>query len=93
MQSHKTFIVIIFIIGVVIITKEVTKRTFKCPKQKTVVKWIPNPNQINFQDYNRINEIFGSMFQKSEPWIGTENIQSNKFRKIVKEQKNNNFSF
>jgi hypothetical protein len=87
MPSFKNLIVILFIVGIVIVTRELTKRTFECPSQKEIIKWIPNPNQIALEDYNRIDEIFGSMFMQSEPWIGTSRVQSNKFRKLM--EKNN----
>ena len=41
MLSFKNFILILFIIGIIIVTREVTKMTYQCPIKEVEYKYVP----------------------------------------------------
>jgi hypothetical protein len=84
MLTFKNFLLLIFIIGIVIVTQEVTKMTYKCPKKETEYKYIPRSLDIDIKDSADVDKIFKRMFNTAEPWIGASRADSNKFRKIKK---------
>jgi hypothetical protein len=82
MLSFKNFILVLFIIGIVIVTKEVTKMTYECPRKEIEYKYIPRSLDMDIQDSADVDKIFRTMFQSAEPWVGSARADSNKFRKI-----------
>jgi hypothetical protein len=86
MLTFKNLILLIFIIGVVIITKEVTKMTFECPQKEIETRYMPRTMDMDIQDSKNIDKIFKSMFQGSEPGIYSSRADSNKFRKLINEK-------
>jgi hypothetical protein len=86
MLTFKNFILLMFIIGIIIITKEVTKRTYECPKKEIEYRYMPKTMDMDIIDSNNIDKIFKSMFQGSEPWISSYRADSNKFRKLINEK-------
>ena len=82
MLSFKNFILVIFIIGIIIVTMEVTKMTYKCPVKETEYKYVPRSLDMDLKDSADVDKIFRTMFQSAEPWVGTSRADSNKFRKI-----------
>ena len=83
MLSFKTFIVIIFIIGLVIVVREVTKLSLQCPKTQIEYKYIPRTLDLDVLESKDVDKIFKTMFQTAEPWIGTSRADSNKIRKLL----------
>lgn len=62
----KSIIIILFFIGSILITIDLTKMNIKCPSRKTVHKYIPKTiDQDNPLD---IDKNFGSMFEKPSLW-------------------------
>lgn len=82
MLSFKNFILVLFVIGIVIVTMEVTKMTYQCPIKETEYKYIPRTLDMDLKDSANVDKIFKTMFQSAEPWIGSSRADSNKFRKI-----------
>jgi len=82
----KKIIIFIFIIGVIIVVKEITKLSYQCPKKEIIYKYLPRSLDMDIDDSKDINLIFSSMFQKAEPWIGSikNNDTENILRKIKK---------
>ena len=66
----KKIIIFIFIIGVIIVVREITKLSYQCPKKEIIYKYLPRNLDMDIDDSKDINLIFSSMFQKVEPWIG-----------------------
>jgi hypothetical protein len=83
MLSFKNIILVLFIIGLVMITHEATKMTYKCPKKEIKYKYLPRTLDLDVADSAEVEKIFKTMFERAEPWLGTSRADSNKFRKIV----------
>jgi hypothetical protein len=82
MLSFKNFILVLFIIGIIIVTSEVTKMTYECPRKEIEYKYVPRSLDMDIKDSADVDKIFRTMFQSAEPWIGSSRADSNKFRKI-----------
>lgn len=82
MLTFKNFILVLFIIGIVIVTSQVTKMTYECPKKEIEYKYVPRSLDMDLKDSADVDKIFRTMFQSAEPWIGSSRADSNKFRKI-----------
>jgi len=80
----KKIIIIIFIIGVVIVVREMTKLSYQCQKKEIIYKYLPRDLDMDLEDSKDINLIFSTMFQKAEPWVGSvrNNETENILRKI-----------
>ena len=83
MLRFKNFILILFIIGIIIITMEITKQTYQCPLKEIEYRYVPRTLDMDIKDSADVDKIFKTMFQSAEPWVGTSRADSNKFRKIV----------
>jgi len=82
MLSFKNFILVLFIIGIIIVTSQVTKMTYECPRKEIEYKYIPRSLDMDIKDSADVDKIFRTMFQSAEPWVGTSRADSNKFRKL-----------
>ena len=82
MLSFKNFILVLFIVGIVIVTMEVTKMTYQCHLKEIEYKYVPRSLDMDIKDSADVDKIFRTMFQSAEPWIGSARADSNKFRKI-----------
>ena len=82
MLSFKNFILVLFVIGIIIVTMEVTKMTYQCPIKETEYKYVPRSLDMDLKDSANVDKIFRTMFQSAEPWVGSSRADSNKFRKI-----------
>ena len=80
MLTFKNLILIIFIIGIIIVTREATKMSFECPKKEVEYKYMPRTLDIDIKDSADVDKIFKRMFQIAEPWVGTSRADANKFR-------------
>lgn len=83
MFGFKSIIMIIFIIGLVIVVRELTRMSFKCPVPDIEYKYMPRTLDLDLKDSKDVDAIFKTMFQASEPWIGTSRADSAKIRKIA----------
>lgn len=63
MESYNFVIIIILIIGIIIVTRELTIRTFQCMK-------CPIPKYTMEEQPTDIKGKFGKMFVDASPWIG-----------------------
>ena len=91
MLSFKNFILILFIIGIIIVTREVTKMTYQCPIKEVEYKYVPRSLDMDIKSSADVDKIFRTMFQTAEPWIGSSRADSNKFRKIEAKKLNQDF--
>lgn len=83
MLSFKNIILVLFVIGLIMITHEVTKISYSCPKKEIEYKYLPRTMDMDLQDSAEVEKIFKTMFERAEPWVGTSRADSNKFRRIV----------
>lgn len=90
MLTFKNLILIIFIIGIIIVTREATKMSFKCPTKDVEYKYMPRTLDIDLKESANIDKIFKRMFQIAEPWVGTSRANTNKFRTITNNDNNDN---
>ncbi len=61
------FMIFLFIIGLILITYELSIRTVKCPANKVIYKYIKiNDAEIN----NELDGVITNIFNKPSPWIG-----------------------
>ena len=84
MLTFKNLIILIFIIGIIIVTREVTKMSSECPKKEIEYKYMPRTLDIDMKDSADVDKIFKRMFQIAEPWVGTSRADANKFRILEK---------
>lgn len=62
------FMGFLFLLGVILVVYEITKRNVKCPANKVLYKYI----SINDVDVNNpIDDVINNMFNKPSPWIGS----------------------
>lgn len=66
------YILILFIIGLVLVTISWVKADLKCPPPKIIYKYIPKHTlDVQFSNTdNNPSEIYQDLFVKSSPWIG-----------------------
>jgi hypothetical protein len=83
MLTFKNLILIIFIIGIIIVTREATKMSFKCPKKEVEFKYMPRTLDVDLKDSANVDKIFKRMFQIAEPWVSTSRADAKNFRTIT----------
>jgi hypothetical protein len=62
MLSFKNFILVLFIIGIIIVTSEVTKMTYECPRKEIEYKYVPRSLDMDMKDSADVDKIFRTMF-------------------------------
>jgi hypothetical protein len=82
MISFKVIILLIFIIGLIIVVRETTKMTLKCPKNEIQYKYLPRNLDLDLVESKDVDNIFKSMFQDNQPWVGTKKTYLKNIRKI-----------
>jgi hypothetical protein len=59
--------IFLFIVGIILVTYEMSIRSVKCPANKVIYKYVA----INDLDFNNnLDEVITNMFKKPSPWIG-----------------------
>ena len=71
MFNGKILLLILFTISLIFITIDLTKSTFKCDAKKTEYRYVPRTFKEEQESPVPINEIFGSMFENSSPWVSS----------------------
>ena len=62
------FMILLFIIGLILITYELSIRTVKCPANKVIYKYVTvNDLEVN----NPLDDVITNIFIKSSPWVGS----------------------
>jgi hypothetical protein len=62
------FMILLFIIGLILITYELSIRTVKCPANKVIYKYVTiNDLEVN----NPLDDVITNIFIKPSPWIGS----------------------
>lgn len=79
----KKIIILVFIIGLIIVVREMTILSYTCPKKEIEYKYLPRTLDMELDDSKNIDIIFSSMFQKAEPWFGSS--RNNKTQKNLKD--------
>ena len=77
MFNGKILLLILFTISLIFITIDLTKSTFKCDAKKTEYRYVPRTIKEEQESPVPINDIFGSMFESSSPWVGSF-VETNK---------------
>jgi len=69
------FMIFLFIIGLILITYELSIRTVKCPANKVIYKYIKiNDLEVN----NPLDDVVTNIFTKPSPWFShIENKKKN----------------
>lgn len=79
MQSFKFVIMILFVIGLIIVVRELTLRTMTCPTTNTEYNWVPRTLDMDVNDNNKITSMFSDIFQNATPWVGVpQNVYTEK---------------
>lgn len=61
------FMILLFIIGLILITYELSIRTVKCPANKVIYKYVSvNDLEVN----NPLDNVITNIFNKPSPWVG-----------------------
>jgi hypothetical protein len=62
------FMILLFIVGLILVTYELSIRTVKCPANKVIYKYI----SVNDLDVNNpLDDVITNIFKKPSPWIGS----------------------
>ena len=77
MFNGKILLLILFIISIIFITIDLTKSSFKCEEKKIEYKYVPRTFKEEQESPVPIDDIFGSMFETSSPWVGSF-VETNK---------------
>ena len=62
------FMILLFIIGLILITYELSIRTVKCPANKVIYKYV-KMNDLEVDD--SLDDVITNIFKKPSPWIGS----------------------
>ena len=62
------FMILLFIIGIILITYELSIRTVKCPANKVIYKYI-KMNDLEVD--NPLDDVITNIFKKPSPWVGS----------------------
>jgi hypothetical protein len=61
------FMIFLFIIGLILVTYELSIRTVKCPANKVIYKYVTiNDLEVN----NPLDDVITNIFKKPSPWVG-----------------------
>tara|TARA_Y200000002_G_C22629179_1_gene641673 strand:+ start:1093 stop:1419 length:327 start_codon:yes stop_codon:yes gene_type:complete len=79
--NFRFVILLLFFIGIIFIVIELTKSNNTCPQTKIEYRYLPRTFKEEQESPVPIDDIFGSMFQQSSPWVGSftktpENIRT-----------------
>ena len=61
-------IVLFLIVGIILITMEVTKSKYQCDKPQIKYKYLPRTYQEELDNYVYPSMVYGKMFESSSPW-------------------------
>lgn len=75
----KTILLIFIFIGILLIVVDITRSETKCSSNKIIYRYIPRTLDEELNEPAYAGDIFESMFNQSNPWIGA--IDDNMHRK------------
>ena len=70
---YKTFVLILFIMGIIFITSSVSKSIGEKTTEKIVYRYIPRTLEEEENEQAYPSEIFATMFTQPSTWIGAIN--------------------
>lgn len=70
---YKTFILMLFIFGIILITAAISKQVGEKKQEKIIYRYIPRTLIEEQEDPAMVSEIFASMFSQPSTWIGGMN--------------------
>jgi len=60
--------IFLFIVGIILVTHEMSIRSVKCPANKVIYKYV-TINDLDFNN-NNLDDVITNIFKKPSPWIG-----------------------
>jgi hypothetical protein len=79
----KLLLIIIFFIGLILIVIELTKNSFRCPKEKIVYRFIPRTLEEESKEPVLVSEVFKTMFSQPSTWAGGVNDLDTRKRESI----------
>lgn len=70
MKTFNFVIIILLIIGAVIITREITIRTYTCPKEQNKAS-DDRDDTVTENNVETVSQVFSDMFIDKGPWLET----------------------
>ena len=61
------FMIFLFILGLILVTYELSIRTVKCPANKVIYKYVSS-NDLDV--INPLDDVITNIFKKPSPWFG-----------------------
>lgn len=61
------FMIFLFIIGLILVTYELSIRTVKCPANKVIYKYV---TIYDLEVNNPLDDVITNIFKKPSPWVG-----------------------
>jgi len=70
-MNFRIFLFIIFVVGIIMVILDISRSYYKCPKNRTIYKFIPRTFKEEQENPADVYDIFESMFSQPSPWVGT----------------------
>lgn len=69
MFNIRFLILILFLIGIIIITVGITRTTYQCPPHQIKYIYVPRTFEEQQNDPIPVSDIFQKMFDEPSPWV------------------------
>jgi hypothetical protein len=70
---YKTFILMLFILGIILVTASISKSIGEKSKEKIIYRYLPRTLAEEQEEPAMVSEIFATMFTQPSTWIGGMN--------------------
>ena len=70
---YKTFILMLFILGVILVTASISKSVGEKSRERIIYRYLPRTLAEEQEEPAMVSEIFATMFTQPSTWIGGMN--------------------
>jgi hypothetical protein len=71
MLPYQGVVLILFVLGVIFISVDLTKSAYnQCPQSKVIYKFVPRTFREEQESPISVSELFAKMFEEPTPWVG-----------------------
>ena len=84
-MTYRAVLIFIIFVGILLVTIELVKSSYKCPKEQVIYRYIPKTLDDENAEPVYVTDIFKTMFSLPSPWvIGVTDIDRRKQEQINK---------
>ena len=69
--NFRFIILLLFFVAIIFIVIELTRSNKICPENKIEYRYLPRTFKEEQESPVPIDDVFGSMFEQSSPWVGS----------------------